>query len=69
MKFGSTRPLLPTSEGFCSQSANASPRLGDIFQQIGYVLASLDIGRAPFIKGTAFADEMEAYRLRFLLDV
>ena len=30
-------------------------------QQIGYVLASLDISRAPFIAGTAFADEMEAY--------
>ena len=37
-------------------------------QQIGYVLVSLDISRAPFITGTAFTDEMEAYRLRFLLD-
>ena len=37
-------------------------------QQIGYVLASIDISRAPFITGTAFTDEMEAYWLRFILD-
>ena len=37
-------------------------------QQIGYVLASLDISRAPSLAGTAFTNEMEAFRLRFLLD-
>ena len=38
------------------------------FQHIGYVLASLDISRAPFITDTDFTDEMKAYLLIFLLD-
>ena len=55
-------------EGFVHKVPTLLP-VGNIFcHQIGYVLVSLDISRAPFITGTSFTDEMEAYQLRFLLD-
>ena len=68
MPFGSPSPFPPTSEGFFHKVPTLLPVRTIFSQQIGYVLASIDIIRAPFITGTAFMDEMEAYRLIFLLD-
>ena len=68
MLFSSPSPFLPTSEGFFHKVPTLLPVGKRFRQQIGYVIASLDISRATFITGTALTDETEAYRLRFLLD-